>query len=150
MSLDKRTVTWFVAAFAIVVGLQLLIQKKENKDIRFCRNLLIQLSKGSLDAEAYIDWNNFKGFDYDVGTEYKKITKPNEKSGYRSTFIKGFSLAFEYFKAQMNWFSNWRIYSQTGSQAVVACDNAKMHKTLLFTVSRKGEFRKLVAIQWKT
>jgi len=149
MNIDKRTLILFIAALAIVVGLQLFIQKNQDKDVIFCRNLYAQLVKGLPVAANSIDWEHFQALGYDVGAEYNLIAKPKEKFEYRASFIKGFSLGFNYFKARLSAFTNWRIYHKSGDKVIVACDYPRYNQTLLFTISKAGPKRKLIAIDWR-
>lgn len=149
MNIDKRTLILFIAALAIVVGLQLFIQKSQDKDVLFCRNFYAQLVKGSPAAANSIDWENFQALGYDVGAEYKLIAHPKEKLDYRAWFIKGFSIGFTQFKGKLNAFTNWRIYDRSDQKVVVACDYPRYNQTLIFTFSKAGAKRKLIAIDWR-
>ncbi len=149
MKIDKRTLILFIVALTIVVGLQLFIQKAQDKDVIFCRNFYAQLVKGLPAAANSIDWEHFQALGYDVGAEYNLIAKPTEKFEYRTSFIKGFSLGVTYFKGRLSAFTNWRIYDKSDTKVVVACDYPRYNQTVLFTFSKAAAKRKLIAIDWR-
>ena len=149
MRIDKQSIVLFVAGLAVVFALQFLMQKKQDADVVFCRNMYTQLAKGSTDAERYIDWEHFRALEYDVGAEYNRLANPRDKFNYRESFIKGCAAGFQYFQGELIKFTNWRIYSRSPDRVVVACDHPKTHNTLLFTFSKSGTKRKWVALEWK-
>ncbi len=149
MAIDRRALGLFILGLAIVVVLQVVIQQNQDKDVAFCRNLYAQLAKGSLAVGDSIDWENFQLLGNDLGAMYARAVNPKEKSNYRATFIRGFAIGFKYLKGQVSLLTNWRVYHQSDDKVIVACDNTRINKTLLFTVSKSGPKRKLVAIDWR-
>jgi len=150
MRIDKRSVGFFLGALAIVVALQLFIQgKAEDKDVKFCRNLFIQLVKGSADVAGFIDWEHFRALESDIGAEYIKLTDSKDKADYRNAFVKAFAVGFNYFNGRANIFTNWRVYSRNDERIIIACEHARYHKTFLFTFSKSGQKKKLISLEMK-
>ena len=148
MKINKRVLISFCTALAIVVALQFLIQKREDKDVLFCRNLFTQMIKGSLRAERLIDWEHITMLGYNLSAKYQTIA-PQYKYQFRATFIQGFGAGFVAYKAKPSFFTHWRIYNKDDGKVIVACDYPRKKSTLLFTISKNGEDRKLTSIDWR-
>jgi len=148
MKIDKRALISFCAVLALIIAFQFLVQKRENEDVVFCRNLYTRLAKGSSSVDPLIDWDNLTVLGYNVGMRYHEVP-PNARRHFRNTFIQGFGAGFIAFKGKLDYFKNWRLYNESDDKAVIACDYPRMKKTLLFTIAKKGEAKKLIAIDWR-
>jgi len=134
-------------AGVVIVSLLVIFQIKRG-DVNFSRAVFSDLVKGRDGVQKYIDWENLKGLAINAGATYSKFPTEKERSGYRKSFIQGFSLGFRRAGGNLKSFVNWRIYSQEGAQTIVAADYRGHNKTLLLTLSGAGK-KKLTSLQWK-
>jgi hypothetical protein len=133
---------------AVVIACLLFIYQIKTQDINLARSVLNGLASGRYGVEKYIDWENLKGLDIDVGANYSKFPTLVEKVGYKRAFIQNFAIGFKQVKGSFKSFTHWRVYSKDNRQIIVAADYAGHNKTLLFAISGKGK-KRVTAIQWK-
>lgn len=131
----------------IIVALVFFLQMK-NQDIRLCQHIFQGLIKAGYSVQKFIDWENFKALDVDVGVTYSKLANEEERSSYKKAFIKNFSQGFKQVKGESGAFTHWRIDTKDAEKVVVACDYSVRHKTLLFGLSKIGK-TKLTSLQWR-
>lgn len=138
---------YYGALLAIIfVGLAFIIGHKKN-DIDFCRDVFAGLIKGDYSVQQYIDWNNFKGLDTDVGTTYFQLPNEKERTAYRKAFIKGVSMGFQNGRVGLDKFTHWRVYNKAKDKVIIATDFSK--KVLLFEISKGAAGRTLTSLQWR-
>ena len=140
----------YVIVIAVILAAFFLFSGKKRQDLEFCRDVLFgRLVAGSLSVEKLIDWDNFQGLGKDMGQDYKKMPNDKERQLYRKSFVKAFSAGFREKGGSYRAFTNWRIYSQGEGKVVIAADYPSHKKTLLFQIIKKGNERKLAALEWK-
>ena len=149
--MDKEQVSFLgysaVALLVVMAGF-MFFRVSQDADIYFARQVFSGLVNGSQSVEKTIDWLNFKTIGSDIGADYARFPTQAQKGYFRKSFIINFSLSFKNSGGELRSFTNWAIYSRDNNKAVVSALNLT-NKALLFTVSKKGSQRKLVAIQWK-
>lgn len=133
---------------AVVIASLLFIYQIKTQDINLARSVLTGLAGGRYGVEKYIDWENLKGLEVNVGATYNKFPNQIEKVGYKRSFIQNFAVGFKQAKGDLRAFTNWRVYSKNSSEVVVAADYQGRNKTLLFAIPAAGK-KKITSIQWK-
>ncbi|MBU1905756.1 MAG: hypothetical protein KJ923_02005 [Candidatus Omnitrophica bacterium] len=145
MKKEHLIILGVVLIFAVAVIL--IFSSGKKNDLDFCRYVFKGLIQGDQAMQKYIDWENFKGLDIDVGKTYLEYPEL-ERAKYRKTFINSFAFGFKEVGGRYAGFSSWRIHKQTASGVVVAADY--LGKTLLFAISLPADGkRKISAIQWE-
>jgi len=138
----------------VVVGALLLtaaavfVLRVRNADAVFCRGLLADLVKGKAAAVERIDWEHLRALGTDVGREYSRLAKAEEKRLYQTAFVRQFGEGFRQGGGDVRLFTHWRVLHTEGDQVTVAADYQAKHRTLLFSVGN-GWTKQLVGLQWQ-
>jgi len=139
-----------VVLVALAIALLVFFLTRGQEDINFCRRTIFGgLVSGRQSVKEFIDWEHFKGLGLDFAEAYARLPNTQERQAYQQAFVASFSLAFKRLKGRSAAFTNWRIYRKADQEVVVAADYPAQKKTLLFTFSKGGGIRKLVALEWK-
>ncbi|MCX5704004.1 MAG: hypothetical protein NT066_05915 [Candidatus Omnitrophica bacterium] len=136
-----------VLAILVIAG-SLFLGITRDPDIRFARRVFTGLVNGNQVTQSAIDWPRFSAVGSDVGADYAKFITESQRAYFRQAFIINFSLSFKNAGGDLKLFTNWRIYAKDNTKAIVAVSTVG-NKTLLFTIAKKYDKRKLVSIQWK-
>jgi hypothetical protein len=149
--LKERMQVWgYLALFLIVFFLVVSFFKiSEDPDVGFTRGVLKGLVSGKESVQDSIDWPFFKALGSDVGSEYLKLARENERSYFRKAFILNLALSFQNSGGRYSSFTRWRIFDRQKDKVIVASDVLPSRKTILFTVVKKYRRRKLTQMQWK-
>jgi len=143
---SSRIYYYGVLLAPIFISFVFITGHKKN-DIDFCRDVFAGLIKGDYSVQQYIDWNNFKGLDTDIGATYSQLPNDKEKEAYRRAFIKGVSVGFQRGGVGLDKFTHWRVYNKAKDKVIIATDFSK--KVLLFEVPKGVGGRRLTSVQWK-
>jgi len=149
--MDKEQIYffWYLGVTLLVVILGVMFFKvSQDQDIYFAREVFSGLVNARESVERQIDWANFKAVGSDIGADYSRFTTEIQRGYYRKGFIINFSLSFKNSGGTFNSFTHWAIYSKDNNKVVVSA-LSRINKTLLFTISKRGNKRKLESIQWK-
>ena len=115
-------------------------------DAGFAKYVFTNMAKGRQGIEKYIDWQSFQAVGVDVGATYSKFSE-KEKPGYLKAFLQNFSFSFRTAGGKLNYFHNWRVYSQDSHKVTVAVDTKNL--TLLLSLSQGSRAkRKLISMEW--
>lgn len=149
--MKRDFLSWEYALLVLVIAAALaLVVKIKNTDIDFCRSVFNGLAQGKVSVERFIDWQNLKALDKDIGADYRGLPDENQRLAYRRAFIRSFAMGFRQGGARPGNFTHWRPYSRDSNKIIVAADHLgrdrTVIKTILFTVSLYPE-RKLISLQ---
>lgn len=143
----QRHTLILIAVFILAWGLYTYVLK--DQDIRFSQSVFSALVGGSAQAEGLIDWEKFNAVGLDVGNTYRGLADDRQKSDYRGAFIRNVALGFRKTGARFDAFSNWRVDEKTDALVVVAAEYRAKNKTIVFTISKDPNGRKLKEIKWQ-
>ena len=138
---------WFAMLFAMLAAWPACSPAEtDNPDVTFAKAAFFSMVNGSSDAEAMIDWENFRALGDDVGKGYRKLPNEAEKAKARKEFIAGFALSTPNMKANPDGITNWRVYTETPSETIISA-KMKAGPVLYLTVSKRGGSQKLSALR---
>ena len=146
--MERKPVLEYIILIVVLIAAGVLFLQIKNQEINLCRYIFNGLTNRVYAAEKFIDWENLKALDVDVGAFYTRLADEKDKGGYRKEFIRNFSVGFAKAGGRLNLFTNWRIWYRDSNKVIVAADYSGYNKTILFTLSKFGKI-KLTSIQWR-
>lgn len=115
-------------------------------DAQFAQSVFTAMATGDSSVESDIDWDNLSAGGQDVGTAYVKFASPEEKAGFRKSFLSSFA-ASQKAGAGAAAFSNWRetIKDEIPGQFIVIA-TAPNGKSLQVTTNTVNGQRKVILV----
>ncbi len=145
---ERQAIVGYVVAVITILAAVALWMRWSNQEVEFCHRVLGDLVHGRQAAQRSIDWEHLKAMGVDVGAAYALLPDDKARAKYRETFIKGFAEGFRRINGQMSAFAHWRIYKRETDSTIVATDDTRHKKTLLFTIPATGA-KQIEGIQWE-
>jgi len=117
-------------------------------DVQLTRRIFNGLCSGRQNVQGQIDWEHLTAMGVDVGKTYSGIILEKERADYRKAFFFNISFSFRASGGKLSGFSNWRVKTREGDNAIVATDTPS-NKVLLLTLTSEAGKRKLTAMKWQ-
>ncbi len=145
---ERQPVVAYTLMVIGVIAALGLWRQWSHQDVGFCQGVLRDLVWGRQKVERVIDWNHLHALGVNLGASYETLPDEKARASYRKMFVKGFAQGFERIKGRRADFQRWRVYKRDATQTVVAVDDIRHKKTLLFQIPASGQ-RRLEGIEWQ-
>jgi len=145
---DNKQMLRIIIILFTLTCLILFLFVSPKSDLELCREIFKGFVEGNQTFENYVDWENLKAVGIDAGEIYRKFPSAKERKDYRKEFYKNFSSSVKRIGGRFEYMANWRVYSKSPTETIIATDYTAGSKTLLFTLSGAGK-KKLTSFKWE-